>query len=362
MNRFPLTMLLLLTFVFLAHAPRLSAAPLPAPLSLNAGWKLQDAAKVPAPASSVSRAEYQPRGWHTAVVPGTVLTSLVADGVYPEPLYGENNRPDKIPESLCRTAYWYRRALAVPASYAGRHVWLRFDGVNYAAEVWVNGHPAGTVRGAFARGLFDVTAYVTPGQAGALAVRILPLPHPGAPEEQTVAAGTGRNGGETARDGPTFLCTVGWDWIPGIRDRDMGLWQGVTLLATGPVTVSDPFVASTLPLPRTDSADLSVTATVRNITDQPQSGVLTGKAASGIVFRQPVTLAAMETKTVTVTPATTPALHVVQPPPVVAERLRAAESLQDASGLRDGGGNLGRVRTCRSASAASPTPSPARTT
>ena len=304
---------LLLVLMLLAFTMRLdAAAPLPAPLSLNAGWKLQDAAKVVAPAPSVSRAGYQPRGWHTAVVPGTVLTSLVADGVYLEPLYGENNRPDKIPESLCRTAYWYRRALSVPASYAGKHVWLRFDGVNYAAEVWVNGHQAGTVRGAFARGLFDVTPYVTPGQAGAVAVRILPLPHPGAPEEQTVAAGTGRNGGETARDGPTFLCTVGWDWIPGIRDRDMGLWQGVTLLATGPVTVSDPLVTSTLPLPRTDSADLSVTATVRNITDQPQSGVLTGRAG-GIVFRQPVTLAALETKTVTLTPAMVPALHVVRP-------------------------------------------------
>lgn len=308
MNRFPLLALLLLAF-----APRLSAAPLPAPLPLNAGWQLQDAAKVAAPSPSISRVGYQPRGWHTAVVPGTVLTSLVADGVYPEPLYGENNRPDKVPESLCRTAYWYRRPLTVPASYAGKHVWLRFDGVNYAAEVWVNGHPAGTVRGAFARGLFDVTPYVTPGRAGAVAVRVLPPPHPGVPEEQTVAAGTGRNGGETARDGPTFLCTMGWDWIPGIRDRDMGLWQGVTLLATGPVTVSDPFVSSTLPLPRTDSADLSVTATVRNITDKPQSGVLTGQSAGGIVFRRPVTLAAMETKTVTLTPATVPALHVVRP-------------------------------------------------
>ena len=299
--------------LLLAFAPRIgAAAPLPAPLSLNAGWQLQDAAKVAAPGPSVSRAGYQPRGWHKAVVPGTVLTSLVADGVYPEPLYGENNRPDKIPDSLCRTAYWYRRMLTVPASYAGKHVWLRFDGVNYAAEVWVNGHPAGTVRGAFARGLFDVTPYVVPGQAGAVAVRILPMPHPGIPAEQTIAAGTGRNGGETARDGPSFLCTIGWDWIPGIRDRDMGLWQGVTLRATGPVTVSDPFVVSTLPLPRTDSADLSVTATVRNVTDQPQVGILTGKA-NGIVFRQPVTLAALETRTVTLTGRDAPALHVLRP-------------------------------------------------
>jgi len=283
-----------------------------APLPLNAGWQLQDAAKVAAPEATVSRAGYQTRGWYRAVVPGTVLTSFVADDVYPEPLYGENNRPNKIPDALCRTAYWYRRALTVPPAYKGKHVWLRFDGVNYAAEVWVNGHQAGTVRGAFARGLFDVTPFVVPGQAGALAVRILPPPHPGVPIEQTIAAGVGKNGGETARDGPTFLCTMGWDWIPGVRDRDMGLWQGVTLFATGPVTVSDPLVSSTLPLPRTDSADLSVTATVRNLTGQPQAGVLTGRTGN-IVFRHLVTLAAGETKTVTVTARDAPSLHVLRP-------------------------------------------------
>ena len=298
--------------LLLALAPRLTAAPPPSPLSLDVGWQLQDAAKVAAPEAAVSRAGYQPRGWHRAIVPGTVLTSLVADGVYPEPLYGENNRPNKIPDALCRTAYWYRRALTVPPTYRGKHVWLRFDGANYAAEVWVNGHEAGTVKGAFARGLFDVTPFVVPGQMGALAVRILPPPHPGVPEEQTIAAGVGKNGGETARDGPTFLCTMGWDWIPGVRDRDMGLWQGVTLFATGPVTVSDPLVSSTLPLPRTDSAALSVTATVRNLTGQPQAGVLTGRAGS-ITFRHPVTLAAGETRTITVTPTDAPALHILKP-------------------------------------------------
>lgn len=303
----------ILLALLLAFTPRLTAVPLPASLPLNSSWQLQDAAKVAAPGPSVSRPGYQPRGWYKATVPGTVLTSLVADGVYPEPLYGENNRPDKIPESLCRTAYWYRRTFTVPPSYKGKRVWLRFDGVNYAAAVWVNGHEAGAVKGAFARGLFDVTPYVVPGQTSALAVQILPPPHPGVPEEQTIARGVGKNGGETARDGPMFLCTMGWDWIPGIRDRDMGLWQGVTLFATGPVTVSDPFVSSTLPLPRTDSADLAVTATVRNLTATRQLGVLTGRAGSGIAFRFPILLRPQETWTVKVTPRDAPALHVLHP-------------------------------------------------
>ncbi len=296
--------------------PVSAAAPgpiaLPQPISLNAGWQLQDAAKVTAGGDAITQGGYRPVGWHKATVPGTVLTSLVNDGVYPEPLYGENNRPDKIPDSLCRATYWYRTSFAVPRSYIGRHVWLRFDGINYMAEVWLNGHDLGSIKGAFARGLFDVTPYALIGKPNSLAVQILPQPHPGHPVEQTVAAGVGPNGGETARDGPTFLCSIGWDWIPGIRDRNMGIWQGVSLSATGPVTVKDTYVTSDLPLPRTDSADLTVQTTLTNVTAQTQKGVLVGTFGAA-TFRAPVTLAANEMQAVTLTPSDVPALHVSNP-------------------------------------------------
>ena len=304
--------------LFLACALLLAAAHCPiahaqSPLSLNSGWQLQDAAQVTGTGESLSQPDYQPSHWHRATVPGTVLTSLVNDGVYPEPLYGENNRPNKIPDSLCRAAYWYHKAFTVPTAYRNKHVWLRFDGINYAAEVWVNGHHAGSVKGAFAQGLFDVTSYVVAGKLSGLAVQILPMPHPGVPVEQTIAAGVGPNGGETAKDGPTFLCTMGWDWIPGVRDRDLGIWQGVSLFATGPVTISDPLVTAALPLPRPDSADLTVTATVANVTNKQQLGFLTGKAASGIAFRFPIVLRPLETWIVTLTPRDAPALHVLHP-------------------------------------------------
>jgi len=298
-------------------AGRAAPAASPAPVPLDAGWQLQDAAKVAVTGAALSAAGYKPAAWHHAVVPGTVLTSLVADGVYPEPLYGENNRPDKIPDSLCRTSYWYRTALTVPRAYAGRHVWLNFEGINYEAEVWVNGRDLGSIKGAFSRGRFDISTDVVPGRPGALAVQIFPPPHPGSPGEQTVANGVGGNGGESARDGPTFLCTIGWDWIPGVRDRDMGIWQGVSLSATGPVTVQDTYVTSNLPLPRTDSADLTVQTTLKNITGHPQKGALVGafgpSPAGPPTFRVPVTLAAGETQSVTLTPADLPTLHVARP-------------------------------------------------
>ena len=145
-----------------------------------------------------------------------------------------------------------------PPPTQNRHVWLNFDGINYSAEVWVNGAQVGTMRGAFIRGIFDITAQVKPGQLAVVAVLVTPEPNPGVPHEHTLRNGVGQNGGITALDGPTFLSTIGWDWLDAVRDRDTGIWQKVFLSATGPVVVEDPLVTTDLPLPRTDSSDVTV--------------------------------------------------------------------------------------------------------
>ena len=106
---------------------------------------MQDASKVKDIGSVVSTPKFKAEAWYAAMVPGTVLTTLVNNKVYPEPLYGENMR--QIPESLNKTSYWYRTTITVPAAYKGRHVWLHFAGINYSAEIWVNGHQGGATKG-----------------------------------------------------------------------------------------------------------------------------------------------------------------------------------------------------------------------
>ncbi len=279
---------------------------------LSADWRLQAASKITEPGETVSQVAFQAGNWYPATVPGTVLTTLVNNQVYPEPLYGENNRPDKIPDRLCRESWWYRTTFQVPPAYAGKKIWLNFDGINYAAEIWVNGQKIGSMRGAFARGGFDISTAVTPGQPAALAVLITPQPHPGEPHEHTIANGLGKNGGITAADGPTFLCTLGWDWIPAIRDRDSGLWQKVFLSATGPVVIKDPLVTSDLPLPKLDTADVTVQATVENVTDQPQKGLLKGTIGE-VAFEKPVELAAHTSQLVSFDQTNTLQLHFKNP-------------------------------------------------
>ncbi|HVT96698.1 MAG TPA: glycoside hydrolase family 2 TIM barrel-domain containing protein [Acidobacteriaceae bacterium] len=284
----------------------------PDPIELNSNWQLQDSAKVSDPGATVSSASYQPAGWLAATVPGTVLTSLVNDKVYPEPTYGENNRETIIPESLNKTSYWYRTTIAIPKNYAHHQVWLHFDGANFTSEVWVNGTHAGTINGAFIRGRFDITPLVRPGSTAVLAVKVSPQPHPGDPHEHTIANGVGKNGGITAIDGPTFLCTIGWDWLNAVRDRDTGLWQKVWLSASGPVLINDPQVITDLPLPKTDSADITVNATLQNTSPKPQTGTLEGTIGD-ITFSQKVTLKPNETQTVTFDPKTYAPLHLANP-------------------------------------------------
>lgn len=263
-------------------------------------------------AEKIASASYKAKKWYAATVPGTVLTSLVNDKVYPDPAYGENNRPETIPDTLCRTSYWYRTTVEIPSGYAGHRVWLNFDGINYSSEVWVNGSKVGATKGAFIRGKFDITDRVKPGQKTVVAVHVWPQPHPGETHEHTLTNGLGKNGGITAIDGPTFLSTIGWDWLPGIRDRDTGIWQKVYLSATGPVLVKDPLVTTDLPLPKTDSSDVAVQATVENVTDQPQKGVLKG-TIENINFEQPVEIPAHGSQKVDFDPKTTPALHIENP-------------------------------------------------
>jgi hypothetical protein len=277
--------------------------------TLASGWKLVADPRVHATAEQLSRTGFNTADWLSATVPGTVLTTMIDRGVYADPDYGLNNLA--IPESLNRQNYWYRVEFTAPHFSASEHVTLTFNGINYAAVVWLNGERLGNIRGAFIRGTFDVTGILKSGGANALAVRISPPPHPGIPNEQSLKGGPGENGGILCLDGPTFVATEGWDWIPGIRDRNSGIWQDVRLHATSQVQLGDPKVVTTLPLPDTSRADVIIRVPIEN---QSSSTVnLTLSAAFGIVAVTKHFVAPAGMSTVTLTPNEFPQLRVQHP-------------------------------------------------
>ncbi len=277
---------------------------------LNNGWEMAEGDAVINNAQSPLSASINTAKWYNATVPGTVLTTLVNQGVYPDPYIGLNNMA--IPDSLCRKDWWYRLSFDAPKREAGQLAWLQFKGINYRAQVWLNGKMLGTINGAFVRGNFDVTKHLKATGKNVLAVHILPPLNPGIPHEQSNLSGMGPNGGQLALDGPTFISSEGWDWVPGIRDRNIGIWQDVQLMYTGSVTLHDPQIITSLPLPDTTSADITIKATVKNHSASAQNVTLKG-SFDNVQFSANVVLQPNEQKLVVLSPQSHAQLQLKNP-------------------------------------------------
>ncbi|MFT3903311.1 MAG: glycoside hydrolase family 2 TIM barrel-domain containing protein [Niabella sp.] len=277
---------------------------------ISDGWEMGTSTQVIESKKSVFAPDFDTHEWYNATVPGTVLTTLVEQGVYPDPYFGLNNM--SIPDTLSRMKWWYRVSFNTPESTENRRVRLLFNGINYRAEIFLNGKKLGNMAGAFKRGDYDITSLLNAGGSNVLAVLISPPDNPGISHEQSMRAGQGLNGGQTSLDGPTFLASIGWDWIPGIRDRDAGIWQDVRLKIGGDVAIGDPQVITDLPLPDTTKATVKIFAPVRNLSDHAVSGTLYAKF-EGVDIDMPYSLQPNEEKTLAFEPARFNELNIRHP-------------------------------------------------
>ena len=180
-------------------------------MNLSGGnWKLQRASEVAVSGEEISTPEFKPENWIVATVPGTVLSSYKNIGAIADPNYADNQL--QVSESFFWSNFWYRDEFEVPEGFKQDRLFLNFDGINWKANVYLNGKKLGRIEGAFMRGKFDVTDLVVPGK-NVLAVEIIRNNHIGAIKEKNKQS-TDFNGGILGADNPTFHATIGWDWIP----------------------------------------------------------------------------------------------------------------------------------------------------
>ncbi|MBM6856766.1 glycosyl hydrolase 2 galactose-binding domain-containing protein [Caecibacteroides pullorum] len=272
------------------------------------GWQLQRASEVQAGGVEIASPAYKAEGWVTATVPGTVLTSYKNVGALADPNYADNQL--MISESFFNSNFWYRNEFQLPQSFKRDRVFLNFDGINWKANVYLNGKQVGRLEGAFIRGKFDVTDCVKEG-TNVLVVEIIKNAHIGAIKEKNKQS-TDFNGGILGADNPTFHATIGWDWIPTMRGRNIGIWNDVFLTTTGKVTVQDPYVQTQFALPDTTQARLTAEVVVKNHDGKDVSGVLQGRVGD-VTFEQPVELRAGEERTVVFDADRFPQLQVKNP-------------------------------------------------
>ena len=264
---------------------------------MGGGWKLQRASEVEVSGEVISKAGYDAQNWVVATVPGTVLTSYRNVGAIPNPNYADNIF--QVSESFFNSDFWYRNEFELPANFAREKVFLNFDGLNWKADIYLNGEKIGRQEGAFIRGAYDVTNRLVEGK-NVVAVKIEKNAHIGAVKEK-YEYNTDFNGGILGADNPTFHATIGWDWISTIRGRNIGIYNDVYLTTSGKVTLHDPFVQTSLSQPSL-KATLTPEIFVKNHDSASVKGVLKG-AIGDIKFEQEVTLAAGEKRVVKFDPA-----------------------------------------------------------
>ena len=274
-------------------------------LLLDQGWALQSSANVTGGGEVISKPGFRADKWYPATVPSTVVGVLVADKVYPDPFYSMNLRSipgtaykigtnfsnSAMPEdSPFRVSWWYRKELVLPAGL-GENVFLNFDGINFRANIWVNGRriaDSKQVAGAYRTYDFDITSLVKRGKPAAIAVEVFP-------------------------PGPGDLAITWVDWNPMPPDKNMGIWRDAFITSTsGAVALRYPQVITKVDMPALDRARLTVSAELRNLSRVGVRAELSGTIEK-VRFTQAVELAPGETKTATFTPEKFPQLVFTKP-------------------------------------------------
>ena len=262
--------------VCLSAIPALGQMGAPGKLELSDNWKLAAAKDVDAGGAAISQSDYGDQAWHPIHrMPATVLEVMQEDGVYSN-LYVGMNMLEKVPQDLYKQDWWYRTVFTAPAGYSTYT--LEFPGINYRAEIWINGQKVADskqVVGMYAAHGLNATEWIKPGSPNTLAVKVTP--------EQLVQD---VDGVELA---DSWFDWINWKYLgykgeytrkhsfgaSFVPDRNAGIWKPVYLKTTGDVALENPAVNSELSLPQA-TAHLTVYANVHNFAAQPVNGTLKG--------------------------------------------------------------------------------------
>ena len=271
---------------------------------IHSDWYARKANEVKMDGNRLSAAPLDKTGWFPARVPGTVLTTLLENHMYPAPEFGLNNNliPDIHEVGNDFYTYWFTRQFTINNLPEGRNVWLNFRGINYKAEIFLNGKRINrnTHEGMFLRKTFNITPYLRTDAPNVLAVLVYPPTHAGNPN-----GGQGGDG-QIARNN-TMQYTPGWDWIQPVRDRNTGIWDEVSITTTGPVCLSSPYVVTKVPGVRDPETKTQKEAFVNTSVELENTGSTSLKGllvceTNGTRLTQPITLSPFEKKTVSLNP------------------------------------------------------------
>jgi exo-1,4-beta-D-glucosaminidase len=257
-------------------------------IQLNKNWYIQSSEKAASSGSLISAPGYSVANWYSANVPSTVLGTLVNDKVYTDVFVGDNLK--NIPAAQFEKPWWYRTEFTLPKEGNGKTIKLKFNGINYRANIWINGKQiadSDSAQGVYRLFEFNVTGMIKQKEKNILAVEVFP-----------------RKAGEPS---------IGFvDWNPTPPDNNMGIWRNVEILISGDISINNPFIKSKIDLETLKHAELTVSAELVNNTDKEVSGILTGEIGQ-IKFSKKISLGGNEKSLVEFNPDDFPQLEINNP-------------------------------------------------
>jgi len=249
---------------------------------LDKAWTIQPSAEVKATGSEISQPGFKTQRWNRASVPGTVMANLRRNGQYPNLYFGRTL--EQINTDPFKNPWWYRCEFDISPKDPLTAAQLILEGINYRAEVWLNGQPlSNSLEGAFAIHKLEVGSFLKPGR-NALAVKVFP------PQKGDLTIG--------------FV-----DWNPAAPDHNLGLWRSVQLRLQDAVSMDNIFVQSRVDPSKPSHADLFIGLDLINHTQLTQSGDISLEVDT-IRLRLPYQLPAGERRHFVLTPSSHPALAI----------------------------------------------------
>ena len=207
---------------------------------LSEGWTLSPSVFTGnASARAISSVGFEPRGWLRARrFPATALAAAEESGRYGAANLYHSQNMRHVPVAPFNSSWWYRTEFETPP---GKRVWLRLKGINYRADVWLNGVRVAardSIVGAYRYFTLDVTAHVVADHANALAVEVFRPQDYNVPASGPLACPSK----SACRD----LAISFVDWAPTPPDASLGIWREVEVFGTGNAELSDPAINTTL--------------------------------------------------------------------------------------------------------------------
>ncbi len=253
--------------------------------TLSVGWKMQPQDKLNGiDEATISENSFDASSWYDAEVPGTVLGSLVKDSVVKDPYFGINMQ--KVDPEQFKQPWWYRSSFTLSPDDIKKKISLRFSGINYRADLWINGKKVAgkdQFAGTYRMFTFNINEHAVPGI-------------------NTIALKLWQHA-----NGEYSIGFVDWNPLP--RDRSMGIFRDVFLEINEGLKIRSPFVYSKVNTENGNNADLFIQAELFNSTDKPIKGILQVDYQLGVV-RKSVTVMPGDTLSCHFSPSEFPQLSV----------------------------------------------------